>query len=78
MPRALDWLHQESTEPADLAVRVVAGIGAVPIYAVWLVAVAARLVAGRSEVAACWVVEPAPGVHPMIPLHRRLLWRQRV
>ncbi len=78
MPRALDWLHQESMEPADLAVWVVVGIGAPPIYAVRLAAVAARLVAGRSEVAACWVAEPAPGVHPMIPLHCRLLRQQRV
>ncbi len=53
MPRVLGWLHQESMEPEDLAVLVVADIGVVPISVAQLVAVVVRLVAGRSVVAAC-------------------------
>ncbi len=78
MPRVLDWLHQESTEPADPGVQVVAGTGAAPTYAVRLVAVAVRLAAGRSGAVACWVVGPAPGVYLTVLPHRRLPWRQRV
>ncbi len=66
MPRVLDWLHQEPMELVDRAVRVVAGIGAVPTYAVRLVAMAVR-----SAVAACRVAGSIPVVRPTVPPHRR-------
>ncbi len=60
----LDWLHQEPTGPADLVVRVAADIGAAPIYAVQLVAVAVRWV-----VAACRVAGSVSEVHSTVPHH---------
>ncbi len=66
MPRVLDWLHQEPTEPADLAVRVAASIGVAPTYAVRLVAMVARLV-----VAACRVAGPVPEVRLTVLHHHR-------
>ncbi len=71
MPRVLDWLHQEPTEPADLVVRVAAGIGAAPTYAVRLVAMAVRSVVARLVVAACRVAGPVPEARPTVPHHHR-------
>ncbi len=71
MPMVLDWLHQEPTGPADLAVRVAADIGAAPIYAVRLVAVAVRSVAARWVVAACRVAGSVPEVRLTVLHHHR-------
>ncbi len=53
-------------------VLVAVGIGAVPIWAARVVAVAVRLV-----VVACRVAAQVPGVHLMFPHHRCRLQRQR-